>query len=440
MPLTFEQALEFVSGLQHRGWRLGLDRMREFVVRAGLLNSIEGDLAPRFIHVAGTNGKGSTTAYVQSVLMSQGFRVGGYFSPYVYHVTERIQLGGEPISDDEFTRLVEALIPVATSMDESELGPVTEFEFKTAMGFRCWGDAGCDWVALEVGLGGELDATNVIAPDCSVIASIGLDHGEILGPTLQNIAKAKAGILKPGVPAVVGNLPVPAMEVVLKVAQERGCPLWRVGREVVAERDGKGAYAVQTPTRRFSPVVPGMKGPHQIDNAALALAAAEASQAIEDPSAACEALARTRLPGRFEVREFAGKRMVLDGAHNADSARELRSTLDEEFSGLPVVLLVGMLSGHDCAAFFEPLVGRVGRGHAAPIDFFRAMPPLLVAECATRAGVPCSAHSDLESALDQSLQETPEGGVLLVTGSFYLVGEVGRSLREREARHIHASA
>jgi Folylpolyglutamate synthase len=140
MPLTFEQALEFVSGLQHRGWRLGLDRMREFVVRAGLLNSIEGDLAPRFIHVAGTNGKGSTTAYVQSVLMSQGFRVGGYFSPYVYHVTERIQLGGEPISDDEFARLVEALIPVATSMDESELGPVTEFEFKTAMGLRCWGD------------------------------------------------------------------------------------------------------------------------------------------------------------------------------------------------------------------------------------------------------------------------------------------------------------
>lgn len=434
MPLTFDEALEFVSGLQHRGWRLGLDRMREFLCRAELLSSIEGDSAPRFIHVAGTNGKGSTTSYVQSILSSQGYRVGGFFSPFVYHVTERIQLGGVPISEDEFARLVESLIPAAMSMDDSELGPVTEFEFKTAMGFRCWADSGCDWVALEVGLGGELDATNVVTPACSVIASIGLDHGEILGPTLQDIAKAKAGILKPGVPAVVGSLPVEAMEVVEGIAAQRNCPLWRLGHEVVIERNGGGVNAVVTPTSRFSPVVPGMKGPHQADNAALALAAVELSRAIGNPQAACESLAQTLLPGRFELRHLEGKLMVLDGAHNPDSAAELRATLDAEYPDRPVVLLVGMLSGHDCQAFFDPLADRMTQGHAAPIDFFRAMPPLLVAECATRAGIPCSAHSDLQSALDQALQATPDEGVLLVAGSFYLVGEVGRSLQEREAR------
>ena len=234
--MTYEQALAYIAALEPRGWRLGLDRMQEFVHRAGLDQSIGNPSGPQFIHVAGTNGKGSTTAFLQSILVESGYRTGSFFSPFVVDPRERVQFGRELIGKQELADLTEALIPVADSLTDSEFGGITEFEFKTAIGFQYWKQRHAEWVALEVGLGGRLDATSVVTPCASIIVSIGLDHMHILGDTRAKIAFEKAGVIKPGAPVIVGDLPPDALEVVTEVAQANTAPIWRWGHEVLWDK------------------------------------------------------------------------------------------------------------------------------------------------------------------------------------------------------------
>ncbi|HEY0866603.1 MAG TPA: hypothetical protein VGE01_04465, partial [Fimbriimonas sp.] len=220
--MTYPEALAYVSGLEPRGWRLGLDRMQAFIDRAGLSQNVgrppgtdpAGKPGARFIHVAGTNGKGSVTAFLQSMLVEHGYRTGAFFSPYVVDPRERVQFGRSLISESDFASVVAHLKPIAESFSETEFGGITEFEFKTAVGVEYWRRKRCEWVALEVGLGGRLDATNVVHPACSAIVSIGYDHTQILGDTLEKIAFEKAGIVKPETPLVVGDVPEPARRVI----------------------------------------------------------------------------------------------------------------------------------------------------------------------------------------------------------------------------------
>jgi dihydrofolate synthase/folylpolyglutamate synthase len=424
-PLSYAQAVEAMSALQSRGWRLSLDRMWRLIELAGLDDAI-GPKKPSFIHVAGTNGKGSVTAFLQSILDAQGWRVGTFLSPYVYDLRERIQLGREPISESDFARICACLLEAASPLEASDVGGITEFELKTAMGFAFWKEQRCDWVALEVGLGGRLDATNVVSSACGVIVSIGLDHTEILGTTHREIAREKAGILRPGVPAVVGQLPQEALEEVRSLAAEIEAPLQVLGEDFHLVAEGGGRWSISTKNRTYRGLVPGIVGAAQPANLAVAIVAAEAAGAILDAERIPLGAQTAFIPGRFQRLSYLGRTLILDGAHNGEAAEMLAQTLWDQGVEAPMPVVLGMLRGHDSVRFVEPLAPLISVAHICPIAFHRTREPAdLVREI---SGIVPSAvpHASCEEALGAALSDARPGSPLLVTGSFYLVGEVGR--------------
>ncbi len=419
--MTYEEALDYLASLAPRGWRLGLDRMAELARRSGLEHNL-GHGKAKYIHIAGTNGKGSVTAYVQSILIEAGYRTGAFFSPYVYDVRERVQVGRELIPTSDFARLTTELRPIAEALGETAFGGVTEFELKTAIGFRYWTERACDWVALEVGLGGRLDSTNIVDPAASVIVSIGLDHTAILGDTYDAIAREKAGVIKPGKPVVMGCLPREASQVVESEAAARNAPLWRLGREIeLIEEDG---WTVCLPSRRIAGLRPGLTGAKQPEAMALAVAACEAAGVGADDDGLRRGVANAYAPGRFEQTQFCGKRWVLDGAHNGEAAEVLAETLRAELPGARFTLITGMVRGHEPTRFYTPLVPLVDRAIVVPIDFHRAFPVEELAEL-MKGVLIVEPSTSVDDAVERAcLGENP----ILVTGSFYLVGEVGRRL------------
>lgn len=442
--MTYKEALDYIAGLAPRGWRLGLDRMREFAHRAGLDDYL-GPEKPKFIHVAGTNGKGSVTAYLQSILHESGYRTGVFFSPYVYDPRERIQLGRELIPETIFAGLTAMLIPVAEEFTDTEFGGISEFEFKTAMAFLFYKRLECEWVALEVGLGGRLDATNIATPRCSVIVSIGLDHTNILGDTIEQIAHEKAGIIKPGVPVVVGDLPAPALAVVEAEAEKNGSTIWRYGREITVAQDaGDASIVVKTPHGEHAGLQLGIPGSMQGHNMALAVAACDLAGATRTLGGLTRGTARASIPGRFEIRRCQDRTFILDGAHNADAAHVLAQSLSTYlgFGRLPgspgasepmyrrgkVILVSGMVAGHEPGGFYEPLKDLVDQAIATPIDFHRTLDAAEVGEAIRRFVPDTRLAQSCDQALEEALERSEAGDVVLVTGSFYLVGQAGNWL------------
>lgn len=422
MPLTFQEATARVSSLENRGWRLGLDRMEEFCRRLGLADYIKSD--GKFVHVAGTNGKGSVTAFCQSILAEQGHVTGACYSPFVYTVRERIQLsrsGSDPlVSPEKFAQLVETAWPVAEQMDETDLGGPTEFEFKTAMAFLHWMHEGADCSVVEVGLGGRLDATNVVTPLTSVVTSIGFDHMHILGETLGKIAIEKAGIVKPGRPVVVGDVPDEAFLAIETIAKVNQSPVWKYGRDY-ALTFGFDGYSVTTPSATYGRLSPGLRGSVQPHNMAVAVAACEAAGLISRPERVAHGVARTSAPGRMQSAMYKGRRFLLDGAHNGESAGALVDSLAGERK---ITLLTGMLEGHPPGAFYEPLSAVVEEVNFVPIQFHRAVSPFELDQACGFLFPRSRAHAQLEEGLKAALES--DADVVLVSGSFYLVGEVGR--------------
>ncbi len=409
--------------------------MYEFVRRVGLEDSLGGHEGPQFIHVAGTNGKGSVTAFLQSMLVESKYRTGAFFSPYVFDPRERVQFGRESISKEDLADLTTILKPIGESLSSTEFGGVTEFEFKTALGFLYWKVRTAEWVALEVGLGGRLDATNVVTPRASVIVSIGLDHTAILGDTHAKIAYEKAGVIKPGVPVIVGALSPEAMAVVADVAKEAQAPVWRWNKEVIARPDKvNGEIIVETPLAEHHGLLIGIPGALQGHNLALAVAAMDAAGATKTLQGMQIGARRATIPGRFQVVEWKGRTIILDGAHNADAAAVLKESLSQYFwsrsesdvkSKPQVIMLTGMVSGHDAVSFYAPLAGTVSSAHIVPIDFHRAVSPNEIAAQISSL-ISSTAHSSIAEGLDIALKECGPEDVIVVTGSFYLVGEVAR--------------
>lgn len=423
--MTFEEALAALGALSPRGWRLGLNRMNEFVRLAGLTDTLT-----RFktIHVGGTNGKGSVTATVQSLLIEQGHRTGAFFSPFVYDPRERVQVGRDYISEADFARLTEWLIGVGEQLSETEFGGITEFELKTAIGLAEWREKECDWIALEVGLGGRFDATNVVSSTVSVIVSIGLDHVAILGDTLEKIAFEKAGIIEEGRPLILGQMASGPRGVILDVAHSRRAPVWEFGREILVTNE-RGTFTVTTPMSRYEGLVPSLHGVHQPHNMALAIAACDAANAIIEPSKVRSGVSKTRIPGRFEERWIRGRRVILDGAHNAESAEALAQTLASYLEGQIFVMLSGMVAGHDALSFYRPFADQIKELHLVPLQFHRGRNPMEIGAEIEQLHIEIVHHDFMSEAINDALDATPEGGSLVVTGSFYLVGEVGNRLK-----------
>ena len=440
--MTYEQALAYMESLRPVGIKLGNERFQALVDRLG--NPQE-----RFpsAHVAGTKGKGSTTAMIAGILRAHGFLVGGYYSPYVYDVRERVIVDGDMIPKRDFARLVAAVRPHIDALAASPLGQTTEFELKTAIAFLYFAERAVDVAAVEVGLGGRLDATNVLTPLVSVITNIGLDHTHILGDTHALIAAEKAGIIKPSVPVITATDEPSALEVIRRIAAERGAPLRLVSREGArsaspdeitwsAEHDER--FTVRTASREYAGIHLQLVGLHQRANAACAIGAvehvADALQWSVDPNAVREGLADVTLPGRFQI---VGRRptVVIDAAHNALSARTTAHEV-RRIAHRRLLLVIGMVCGHppdDVLSVLGPLASRVYA--TQPITARRA-PADEIADAARRYCKDVRIHVPPVQAARAALRDAEPDDLVLITGSFCTVGDVPqRTFAPRRSRH-----
>ncbi len=394
---SFDEAVEAIRGLRHRGWRLGLDRMEELCDR---LEVAQGG-TPAYLHVAGTNGKGSTVALCESILRASGVKTGATYSPYVYDVRERITDSDGLISREDFAAAAWEVMKVGDLMEELEFGGPTEFEAKTAMGFYHWNRKKLDAVVLETGLGGRLDATNIVIPKVSVITSIGLDHMAILGDTVEKIAFEKAGIIKKGVPTVVGRVSDPVYQVLEEVAFKQESKIERFN-----DGDELNGYEI------------GLKGEIMKVNAWVAKRACEIGFGVSE-DAVLNGLANVKLPGRFETVVVEDRTFIFDGAHNAEAMTELVRSWKGIYGEIKVPVIFGMLDGHDPLPLFETLASIVSCLHVVPINWTRTWNPEELCEISKAFLMDARSYWSVEDAVNAISDE-----LILVTGSYYLLGEV----------------
>lgn len=386
--------------------------------------------------IAGTKGKGSTAAFLESILRASGRRIGLYTSPHLHTWRERIQVERRPIAKAEVVAWIERLRPLVEEMRErGEQGPPTYYEISTALALGYFAEQGVDVAVLEVGLGGRLDATNVVTPRVSILTTIGYDHMDILGHTLAQIAGEKAGIVKPAGWAVSAVQQEEAQEVIRETCRRQEALFWVAAEEGVRQLlpapAGPWPYP-PSPEEGLS-----LRGPFQRTNARVALATVLAlrRQGWEIPDEAVRGgLATTRWPGRLEV---AGGRppLVLDGAHNVDSARALREALQAEFSFGRLILVLGFSRGHDIAAFASELGPSAAHIFVTASRHPRAIPLRQVAETVRPAvAVPVEEVAGVAAALEQARQVASPADLICVTGSLFVVAEAREALGLAEER------
>jgi dihydrofolate synthase/folylpolyglutamate synthase len=405
--VTYPQAIQFLHGLQMFGFQPGLETPRKLAALAG---NPQDHL--RFIHVAGTNGKGSTCAFLESIYRAAGLRVGLFTSPHLVSFRERIQTGRRLIPEPEVARLVEELRGVIGGDPEAARLQPTFFEFVTVMALQWFAEQHCDLVIWETGLGGRLDATNIVTPLASVITNIAFDHTQWLGDTLAKIAAEKAGIIKPGVPVITAVDAAEALEVIRRRAAELAAPLTVVD---AAAANAPGSW---------HPLTLGLRGDHQRSNAALAVATTRVLQPVlpVSESAIKQGLETVRWPGRFQVERTAGgPTFVFDGAHNPAGAATLRAALAGEFPGQRPALVIGVLADKDWREIVRALAPLAAQIWAVPVNSRRTLAPdTLAAACRElNAGAEVQACP----ALADALQHCATAPLVVVTGSLYLVGE-----------------
>lgn len=415
-PVESDAILERLKTLHPKLIDLSLGRMTGLLARLGHPERA----MPRVIHIAGTNGKGSVLAYLDAILRADGRRVNAYISPHLVRFAERIRLNGISIGEAALAAHLEACEAVNAG------APITFFEITTAAAFLAYRDNPADWLLLEVGLGGRLDATNVIdRPALSVITPVSIDHREYLGDTLPQIAFEKAGILKPGVPAVVGPQVDAALGVIEDQAAAVGSPLFVRGRDYQVAAEGGNLHFSAGGTTQIYPR-PALAGAHQIENAGIALACLHVLRAHGiRASAIGEGLRGARWPGRLQHLEDTpdGWSLWLDGGHNA-AAGHVLGAVAAEWADRPLYLIMGMLNTKDPAGFLAPLAPHAATltALAVPGEPASEKPEVLV-RAAEMLGLPATAAAGVNEALD-ALRRTQPPGRVLICGSLYLAGRV----------------
>ncbi len=404
-----------------------LDRMRALMAELG-------DPQNQYptIHVAGTKGKGSVCALAASGLQAAGYQVGLYTSPHLLDYVERIQVNMEPISHVDLVDLVEQVKPAVARIPK-----LTTFEITTAIGFLYFAKKKVDAAVIEVGLGGRLDATNVILPKTSIITSLSYDHMAVLGDTLVKIAGEKAGIIKPGVPVVIAPQKHEAMAVLLRIANERKAQYTLVGRDVTFEPlahslDGQSMRVTVSGTT-LTLSIP-LLGSHQVQNAAVAAAALWnlRGQGIDIPDVSIQkGFAAVKWPARFEVvrREIP---VIFDSAHNQDSFARLSQALDDYFPGRPVYLIFGASEDKNIPGMFAEIQPKVRRMFITKANHPRALDPQKISELAEQAAIPAELMPSIDAALDRALaMSKKDGSIVLSAGSMFVTAEVMAAWRMR---------
>ncbi|MCX5833639.1 MAG: bifunctional folylpolyglutamate synthase/dihydrofolate synthase [Deltaproteobacteria bacterium] len=404
---------EYLSSLKGMGMRLGLEPVTRLLRRLGSPQD-------RFkaVLVGGTNGKGSIAALIASILTCRGYRVGLYTSPHLVNFRERIRVDGKAISGRDLRRLIGE---VRDHIRED----VTYFEFTTALAFLHFFRAGVDIAVLEVGLGGRLDATNVVNPEVAVISNISLEHRAYLGRRLTDIAREKGGIIKPGGLVVTAARQKAVIETLEAIGRTRRARIFRIGRDIRVRSSGERTFSYFGIERNFKDLHLRLRGRHQFINAACALGAVELlgrrGLCVDDRSIR-EGLARCRWEGRLEVLQERPM-VVVDGAHNPAGASVLREALEENFSFRRLILVFGVLADKDYRKMLGRLVPVADHIILTKPREERALPPDITARWLRTTGRRAEVIEDSSKALERALRLAGKNDLVCITGSLYLVGE-----------------
>ena len=429
--MTYTEAMAYIDSVEWKGSRPGLERITEL---CRLLGDPQKEL--RFIHIAGTNGKGSVSAMLDSILRSAGYRVGLFTSPFIERFNDRIRWGGEDIPDDELAWATERVKTCAEAMED---GP-TAFELITAIALVYFRRVGCDYVVWEVGMGGRLDATNVVdTAVLSVITGIALDHCAVLGDTTAQIAGEKAGIIKPGVPVLYGECDADAEAVIRRTAAERGCACTRTDFSAISDISSD-LFGTDF---RFGdrPVHIPLVGLYQTRNTATVLTAVELLRRIGlaiPEKAVTEGLASVRWKARFEVLSR-DPLVVYDGAHNphgvGGALENIRTLLSPLSPDGKVVLVMGVMADKDHSDMVAALAPYAAAVVTVRPDSDRALDASGLAEEFRRCGVPVTVRATPAEGVAAALPlARQEGRPLICLGSLYMYGEVKNAVREAIAR------
>lgn len=423
--MTYEETLERIHSFQKYGSRLGLERMSRLLELLG--NPQE---RMKVIHVAGTNGKGSVCRYLYSVLQENGYKAGLYTSPYLERFTERMEYNGSEISQEDLSAYTEKVLGKVELMIEEGMESPTEFELITAVAFQYFSEKDLDFLVLEVGLGGSGDSTNMVnRPEISVITSISFDHMEYLGDTLEKIAIEKAGIIKPGVPAVFAVEDETAAEAIRKIAQVNGSEMYEVGNDSYqiqrADVDRYTFDAVAAGVQYHNLSI-SMIGRHQVKNALCALTVLEVLKAKGrvnlDRDKLYAGFRKAKQTGRFEIMRR-NPFVIIDGAHNEAGADSLRLALQEHFSGSRILMVVGMLADKKIDKLLDKFEMITDDFIATEPDNPRKLSASDLCCQIRQRGKNCIAVKDPEEACRYA-ESLSSYDVLVVAGSLYLIGKV----------------
>jgi dihydrofolate synthase/folylpolyglutamate synthase len=410
--MQYPEAIQFLDQLRMFGARLGLETMARLAALAG-----NPQAGLRFIHVAGTNGKGSTCAILESIYRASGLRVGLFTSPHLVSFRERIQVNRSWISEEEVVRRVQEVQSLLATESFPEESSPTFFEVVTLMALLHFREQECDLVIWETGLGGRLDATNIVTPLAGVITNVQLDHQKWLGQTERDIAKEKAGIIKHRIPAITSEENPEIVAVLAEAARRAEAPFLQVSRRQPLD---PLLASIQLP----------LLGEHQRWNAALALAVVRTlmDKLPVSEEAIRQGLTQVSWPGRLQlVRMGPGRTLVLDGAHNPAGAHVLRAALTRYFPGTLATLVLGVMRDKDWPAMCQALIPLAGRICLAPVASERTVQPGAVRDLCRQIN-PYAEVQLFNSAAD-ALQQTLQDPLVVVTGSLYFVGEAMEALR-----------
>lgn len=414
--MTGEEAIHYIHSVPWQGTRLGLERVTELLKHLG-----NPEKKLRFVHIAGTNGKGSTAALLSAVLRAAGYRTGLYTSPYLQVFHERMSVDGVMITDEELGDLTEQVREVAQTMDD----PPTEFEMMTALAMLFFLHRKCEIVVLEVGMGGRLDATNVIpAPEAAVICSIGIDHVHELGDTMEKIAYEKAGIIKDGCDVVFYGHDDPAVvRVVEDVCKEKNACLHTVdpSRIHAAESTLQGQCFSY---RNSGALRIRLLGAHQLRNAATVLETVSVLRSKGyriSPEAVRDGMESAQWAGRFEV---LSPTFIIDGGHNIQCINAVCAALKTYFPGKKVCFIVGVLADKEHTSMMRCLAPLASCFYTVTPQSPRALSAQALMEELECFGKPVSACTSALDAMERAMKNTKEGDVICAVGSLYLIGEI----------------
>lgn len=421
--MNHAEALAYIQSFYWKTHTPGLGRIRQLMEKLG---NPQREL--KFIHVAGTNGKGSVCAMLAAILQAAGYRVGLNTSPHLVEFEERIQVDGTPIAQEELAELVTRIRPAAESMEEHP----TEFELITAMALMYFLERHCDIVVLETGLGGALDASNVIdTPEAAVLTAMGMDHMALLGSTMAEIAAAKAGIIKPGGTVVSSGGCPEADQVFRQTCEERQARLVEVDMSRLCVRE-QSLIGTRFDFAPWKDLVLPLAGSYQLRNAATAITTVEALQqrGWKIPEQALrQGLARVRWPGRLECLREKDPIFLLDGAHNVHGIKAVTQSLRELFPGRKMVFLLGILADKEVGAMLDlvaPLAERVVT--VTPPESPRAMNAQDLEQLAAARGIPVHAFASVPDGVRAAAQAAGPGGLVCALGSLYMSGTVRQAV------------